>query len=121
MPKMIMAITQPACLRRARAAPRINRKIANPIVPPSMGMKSVEYASTTDKIHGTLGKIAWTMSTTAPPKNNRDTNNGSLGIRRAAASGRLCAASSDCRTGAVPLSVPLVTAPLLPSTSRNSP
>ena len=80
-----------------------------------------EYASTTDKIHGTLGKIAWTMSTRAPPKNSRDTNKGSLGIRRVAAFGRLCAASTDCRTGAVPLSVPLVTAPLLPSTSRNSP
>ena len=39
---MTMAITQPACLRRARAPPRMIKKIAKPIVPPSIGMKTVE-------------------------------------------------------------------------------
>ena len=39
---MIMAITQPTCLRRARAPPRMVRKTAKPTVPPSMGTKIVE-------------------------------------------------------------------------------
>ena len=118
-PKMIIVITQPACLRRASAAPRISRKIAKPIVPPSIGMKIVEYASTSDAIQLTLGKIAWSSSTRAAPKYSRDTRKGSLGIRRVIAFGRLRAASTG-RSDLVSLSVPLVTAPLLPSPSRRS-
>ena len=80
---MTMAITQPACLRRARAPPRMSRKTAKPTVPPSIGTKTVEYASTTEEIQKTPGSSACATRTIAPTKNSRETRNGSFGKRRA--------------------------------------